>query len=198
VEMLRLLDTFWYTPSVSCNNTFRPRTTIRTGVPPKEEAPQRITTTWRTRGTGPPSKKRITEAMKKLIGLVAALAVLGAVLASFASAEEVPSQPPPAATEESEPAPPAATEESEPASVEGVCGVGNICVYVFPFFEGPSGITSCQAPGAHPLGGNRSSIQNECVNVAVWMRVNGNAVGCKNPGTSNNSITFNELWVGAD
>jgi hypothetical protein len=131
--------------------------------------------------------------MKKLIGLVAVLAVLGAVVASSASAEEATSQTPPAATEGSEP--PAGSESPVTPAI-GVCGVGSICVYVLPYFEGPGGLTNCQAPGAHPLGGNRNSIQNECEHVAVWMRVNGNAVGCKNPETSNNNIVFNELWVG--
>lgn len=127
--------------------------------------------------------------MKKLIGLVAVLAVLGAVVASFASAEEVTSQTSPAATEGSEAAPLA----------PGICGVGVICVYNLPWFEGASGETNCQAPGAHPLNSNKSSIQNECINVAVWARRNGTAVFCKNPETSNNnSPTFNELWVGAN
>lgn len=145
--------------------------------------------------------------MKKLIGLVAAVAVLGAVVASLASAEEVPSQTPPAATEGSEPAapesPPAATEGSEAAAPEsqavGICAVGWICVYPWPWFEGPAGGTNCQAPGAHPLGSTKASIQNECLNVAVWMRTNKNAIGCKNPGTSNNfTNAFNELWVGVN
>jgi hypothetical protein len=128
--------------------------------------------------------------MKKLIGLVAVLAVLGAVGASFASAEDATSQTPPAATEGSEPAAPV-------SPAYGICGVGAICVYTWPWFEGPGGMTNCQAPGAHPLGGYRWSIQNECVNVAVWFRVNGVAQGCKNPETSNPTPPkFNELWVG--
>jgi hypothetical protein len=133
--------------------------------------------------------------MKKLIGLVAALAVLGAVVASFASAEEVTSQTPPAATEASEPAPPAGTEGSETALIG--CG-GDVCVYPLPFFEGPVGITECSAPGAHPLGSNKASIQNGCGERAVFARRSGTAVFCKEPLTSNNnSPIFNELFIGA-
>lgn len=122
--------------------------------------------------------------MKKLIGLTAVVAALGAVFVSSASAEEVTSQTPPAATEASEPA------------VIG-CG-GDVCVYPLPFFEGPVGITECSAPGAHPLGGNKASIQNGCGERAVWARRSGTAVFCKEPLTSNNnSPIFNELWIGA-
>jgi hypothetical protein len=131
--------------------------------------------------------------MKKLIGLVAVLAALGALVASFASAEEVPSQTPPAATEGSQPTAP----ESQAQAI--LCG--NICVYPLPYFQGPTGVTSCFAPGAHPLPSNKASIENGCSNVAVWMRRQGTGetVGCKNPGTSNNnSPIFNELWVGVN
>jgi len=125
--------------------------------------------------------------MKKLIGLVAVLAVLGALAAPFASAEEGISQTPPEAPEESEPA--------APESEDILCG--GICVFAFPYFMGADGVTSCGAPGAHPLAGWKYSIINECSQVAVWARVNGNAIFCKEPMTSNNnSPAFNELWVG--
>lgn len=124
--------------------------------------------------------------MRKIIGLVALLAMIGAfaVSVSGAGAEEVASP----------------VEEAAPngeAVALAECSSGRICVFTGIDFTGTPGYTECGAEGAHPLGGTKQSGENHCGDRAVWFRVNGNAQYCRNANGQLEVGSFNELWVGA-
>jgi len=85
-----------------------------------------------------------------------------------------------------------------PASADSNCNSGNVCVWVEYEYNGAKGESSCTG-GAHPLAGWKYSAKNRCANKASWLRANGSAIQCVNPGNNNGAtLAFNEVWIGAE
>ncbi|HEU5105258.1 MAG TPA: hypothetical protein VFU11_05410 [Solirubrobacterales bacterium] len=83
------------------------------------------------------------------------------------------------------------------ASADESCNSGHACVWSFWHFQEAKGESLCTG-GAHPLNGLKRSIKNRCANKAVWIRDNGVANGCVNPGVNFTTVEFHEIWVGAE
>jgi hypothetical protein len=83
------------------------------------------------------------------------------------------------------------------ASADESCASGHACVWSFWHFQEAKGESLCTG-GAHVLSGLKRSIKNRCANKAVWIRDNGVANGCVNPGVNFTTVEFHEIWVGAE
>ncbi len=84
-----------------------------------------------------------------------------------------------------------------PATADESCNSGHVCVWNGFWFTGVKGESLCTG-GAHPLAGWKYSAKNRCANKASWLRRNGTAYYCVNPGNNLNVAEFNELWIGAE
>jgi hypothetical protein len=115
-----------------------------------------------------------------LIAVVACSFLLSGV--SVAAAEEVESS----------------GEGAAPATaLDETCNPGLVCVWTNIYYSGVKGTSLCTG-GAHTLAGWKFSAKNRCANKASWLRINGNAVECLDPGVSRGVAEFNELWIGAE
>jgi hypothetical protein len=95
-----------------------------------------------------------------------------------------------------EEAPPAG-EQGAPALLNEACNSGHACVWSFWHFQEAKGESLCTG-GVHNLSGLKRSAKNRCANKAVWIRDNGVAHGCINPGLNMTTVEFHEIWVGAE
>ena len=126
------------------------------------------------------------------IGLAAIYFALAASVlagASIAGAEE--SLPEPTTTESG-----STTPEGPESSLLVGCSANFICVYSSTTYNNPFTAIECGVGGAVGLGGNRFSATNRCGNNTNWLRVNGTAIACMNPGGNRpHPGAFNEVFV---
>ena len=129
--------------------------------------------------------------MRKIIGILAVLAALGAVITSASVANAEQAEP---AVEETA----ASSAEVSPLAEES-CAAGHVCVWTEYNYQGARGESLCTT-GAHPLGGFKVSGKNRCANKAVTFYAFGNAKGCQNPGDSSGHFpeAIEELRVGTE
>lgn len=87
--------------------------------------------------------------------------------------------------------------EPSPLSNES-CESGFVCVWGLQEYQGTRESILCTG-GKHnvglPLG---RSAKNRCANKAAWLREEGVAHACLNPGTNFPAREFTEVWVGAE
>jgi hypothetical protein len=89
--------------------------------------------------------------------------------------------------------------ESKAASPRVGCVANFICTYTGTNFAGPDVAIECAFGGTVGLGRNDFSATNRCGNKTDWLRVNGTATACMNPGGNRPSPgAFNEVFVAVE
>lgn len=98
--------------------------------------------------------------------------------------------------------------QPSPSSVPGVaspqvgiaCVANYICVYWAPEYAvGPPLYVSCGYAGNVGMGEAGKSARNRCGNKTNWLRVNGTAISCMDPGWERpNPGGFNQVYVAAE
>ncbi len=84
------------------------------------------------------------------------------------------------------------------ASADESCNSGHVCVWTKNTYQGVKGESLCTG-GPHPLAGQKFSAKNRCANKAAWLRNDGIAGACVNPGNNIDLVfSFDELWIGAE
>jgi hypothetical protein len=107
------------------------------------------------------------------------------------------------ATAAAEEAPPAheatapAGEGASPALETSCPNSGVVCVWTNVWFGGVRSETLCLG-GAHPLAAMKFSAKNRCANKGAWLRINGVAFECVEPGGQHEVAEFNEVWIGKE
>lgn len=91
----------------------------------------------------------------------------------------------------------ASAEEVPPPSNES-CESGHVCVWLGFNFQGERESMLCTG-GKHIVGlALGRSAKNRCANKAAWLREEGVAHACLNPGTNFGEREFTEVWIGAE
>lgn len=139
-------------------------------------------------------------AMKGIRTTVICFVLAASVLAgaSIAGAEEALPEP---TTTESEPTTPEGAGPSESSLLEEDGCIANfVCVESGTEYNNAYKAWTCEFDsGAHGLEGNRFSATNRCGNKTNWLRVNGNAIACMNPGGNRpHPGAFNEIFIAAE
>jgi len=89
--------------------------------------------------------------------------------------------------------------ESKTSALRVGCVANFICVYSGTEYTNPYVAIECAFGGAVGLGGNRFSATNRCGNKTDWLRVNGSATACMNPGGNRpHPGAFNEVFVAVE
>jgi hypothetical protein len=89
--------------------------------------------------------------------------------------------------------------ESKAATPLAGCVANFICTYTGTNFNGPDVAIECAFGGTVGLGRNDFSATNRCGNKTDWLRVNGTATACMNPGGNRPSPgAFNEVFVAVE
>jgi hypothetical protein len=129
--------------------------------------------------------------MRKLIGMLACLALLVGALAgaSIAAAEEPPAEAGPAVGSESA-GPFAPLEES--------CFANKVCIYAGPGFNNMEGTVECSSSGLF-TGAVATAAKNKCGNKTVYLRWNGSNIRCLDPGEqAGEPGAFDEFFITAE
>lgn len=132
--------------------------------------------------------------------------------ASIASAEESMSEPTPSEVEDAPEI--AVTTPGSVVTAEGKilndpslmgsktssllvgCVANFICIYSGTEYTNPYVAIECAVAATIGLNGNRFSATNRCGNKSNWLRVNGTATACMNPGGNRpHPGAFNEVFV---
>jgi hypothetical protein len=89
--------------------------------------------------------------------------------------------------------------ESKAASPLTGCVANFICTYTGTNYTGPDVAIECAFGGTVGLGRNDFSATNRCGNKTDWLRSNGTAIACMNPGGNRPSPgAFNEVFVAVE
>lgn len=76
------------------------------------------------------------------------------------------------------------------------CAANFICIYSGTEYTNPYVAIECAVAATIGLSGNRFSATNRCGNKSNWLRVNGTATACMNPGGNRpHPGAFNEVFV---
>jgi hypothetical protein len=145
-------------------------------------------------GAEPPATGKVNTIMRKLIRLVACFALAASVFgwASVAGAAELPAEP----TVTAEPESTISPEGSGEVTPLSLCSANVICIYSSKNYNNFSVAFDCSLSGAKPWAGE--SALNRCGNKTDWLRVNGTAIACMNPGGERPSPGFfNEVFIAA-
>lgn len=79
------------------------------------------------------------------------------------------------------------------------CVANFICTYTGTNYAGPDVAIECAFGGTVGLGRNDFSATNRCGNKTNWLRVNGTATACMNPGGNRPSPgAYNEVFVAVE
>jgi hypothetical protein len=152
--------------------------------------------------------------MRKLIGLmglIAAMGVLGASATSAVATEETPlgtaeSSAEPSTETGQEEAGEAASESAPESSLGSVsplgstgCFANDVCVYNGEY-DSFLAVYECSSSGNHSLWpGHGTSARNRCGNKTAWLRWEGNTIACMNPGGDRpNPGWFNSVYISAE
>lgn len=85
----------------------------------------------------------------------------------------------------------------EESSLLAGCEANKICVFTSVTYGNPFGTIDCSFSGATPPAALQSAT-NRCGNKTAWLRVNGTAIACMNPGGNRpHPGMFNEVFVAA-
>jgi hypothetical protein len=85
---------------------------------------------------------------------------------------------------------------TETSSLLVGCVANTICILSGTQYTNPYVIIECGFGGTVGLSGNRFSATNRCGNKTNWLRVNGTATACMNPGGNRpHPGAFNEVFV---
>jgi hypothetical protein len=135
--------------------------------------------------------------MRKMIGLIAlitALGVLSAAVSGASATEPIPTSPEGPSTES------AASEAAPAPEMEALdvgCFANTVCIYNGEY-SSFLGVFECSQSGVvwYSYGGHIGSARNRCGNKTAWLRYQGTAVRCLNPGNDAPHPPYaNEVWI---